>query len=109
MKITLITEMRLLKQCNPNLISVPNIFTPNNDGFNDELRLISNTITEINSFRIFDRWGGLVFETNDFYEPWNGMANGKELPIGVYVYLIKAKCSIDGTDFLKKGDITIMR
>ncbi len=108
-EITLITEMRLLKECNPNLISVPNIFTPNNDGFNDELRLISNTITEINSFRVFDRWGGLVFETNDFYEPWDGKSNGKELPIGVYVYLIDAKCSIDGTDFLKKGDITILR
>ena len=108
-EITLYTEMDMLDYCNGNLISVPNTFTPNNDGFNDELFLISNTITKINTFKIFDRWGGLVFETDDFYEPWDGKSNGKEMPIGVYVYFIEAECDIDGTKFLKKGDITILR
>ena len=101
--------MDMLDYCSGNLISVPNTFTPNNDGINDELFLISNTITQINTFKIFDRWGGLVFETDDFYEPWDGKSKGKEMPIGVYVYFIEAECHLDGTKFLKKGDVTILK
>jgi gliding motility-associated-like protein len=101
--------MNLLERCNPDLISVPNTFTPNNDGFNDDLQLISNTITDINTFQIFDRWGGLVFETNDFYQPWDGKRNGEDMPVGVYVYFVEATCFIDGTKFLKKGDVTILK
>ena len=108
-EIVLTTYMNLLDQCNPNLISVPNTFTPNHDGFNDELKLYSNTITEIETFKVFNRWGGLVYETNDFYAAWDGTSNGKDLPIGVYVYFIEAKCNINGDKFLKKGDITILR
>ena len=96
-EIVLVTYMDLLERCNPNLISVPNTFTPNDDGFNDELALISNTITEIENFKIFDRWGGVVFETNDFYRAWDGTSGGKDVPIGVYVYFVEATCSIDGS------------
>lgn len=101
--------MDAIEHCDGNLISVPNTFTPNHDGYNDELHLISNTISEINSFKIFDRWGGLVFETDDFYKGWDGQRNGKDMPIGVYVYLIQATCILDGKPFIKKGDVTILR
>ena len=101
--------MDAVEHCDRNQISVPNTFTPNHDGYNDELHLISNTISEINSFKIFDRWGGLVFETDDFYKGWDGQRNGKDMPIGVYVYLIQATCILDGKPFIKKGDVTILR
>ena len=101
--------INLLRRCNSDLISVPNIFTPNDDGYNDKTEIFSEAITEIYVFRVYSRWGALIFETNDILEGWDGKYKGKLMPSGVYVYYLQAPCSIDGSTFLKKGDITLLR
>lgn len=107
------TEQRvfinLLRRCSPDLIFVPNIFTPNNDGQNDKLTISSGVIEEISVFRVYNRWGALVYETNDINESWNGMYKGDLMPSGVYVYYLEARCTIDDSVLLKKGDFTLVR
>lgn len=86
---------------------VPNAFTPNGDGLNDELlvRYAGNYDTYI--FRIYNRWGGLVFETDDINNGWNGFFEGKLQSTDVFGYFLELKCG----DQVKqlKGNITILR
>lgn len=65
----------------------PNAFTPNGDGINDVFHPIGNVIDlESYDFNIYDRWGQVIFRSNDPYEGWDGTSGGKELPNGVYVF-----------------------
>jgi len=93
----------------PRDVFIPNVFSPDNDGKNDEFKILDSATQQIVSFRIFDRWGQLVFETDEITTGWNGVFKGKRSPAGVYVYMIEAICPIDGSTFLKKGDVTILR
>jgi len=90
----------------------PNAFSPNGDGNNDNLKIYTNC--EISEFKIlvFDRWGSKVFETNDLNLAWNGLINGKEAPVGVYVWMIEYvgnNQSGESTSNLISGDVTLMR
>ncbi|MCD4725872.1 MAG: gliding motility-associated C-terminal domain-containing protein, partial [Bacteroidales bacterium] len=69
---------------------VPNAFSPDGDGLNDELKAISNT-ENIYSFNmyIFNRWGALVFDSKEVSLGWDGTYKGKPAPQGVYVYKIE--------------------
>jgi len=70
------------------VIYVPNTFTPNIDGkFNTSFRANGVNITSYH-FMIFDRWGEVVFETNDFSHAWNGSFNGSECQTGTYIWKI---------------------
>ena len=92
------------------MFGVPNAFSPNGDGNNDVLELrLSPTVDEIVSFRIYDRWGGVVFETDDRFFGWNGMLDGKRMNNGVYIYVLEAICPIDGSVIMKRGDVTLLR
>jgi gliding motility-associated-like protein len=73
----------------PNLITVPNVFTPNGDGVND-IFLIGNIATEPELFEllIYDRWGVLLFRSNSYLIGWNGIAEGGETTDGVYYYIL---------------------
>ncbi|MEL6864933.1 MAG: PKD domain-containing protein, partial [Bacteroidota bacterium] len=107
---TFSTEVNLLEHCPDDIMSVPNIFTPNGDGNNDVLRLhISPSIAEIKSFKIFNRWGEMVYATADIQDFWDGNINGKPAQNGVYVYLLEVPCEIKGTVIMKSGDITLLR
>jgi gliding motility-associated-like protein len=66
---------------------VPNAFTPNADGINDEFKVYGEGISSI-EFKIFSRWGQIVFETKDINEGWDGKINGKLATAGIYVYKI---------------------
>ncbi|HFC00022.1 MAG TPA: T9SS type B sorting domain-containing protein, partial [Phaeodactylibacter sp.] len=100
-------KVRRINECSDELISMPNAFSPNGDGENDLYRIYSGAVDDIDYFRVFNRWGVLVYETNDRYGTWDGKMNGKLLPEGVYIYVLSAKCKLDGSTILKKGDITI--
>ncbi|MEO1516551.1 MAG: PKD domain-containing protein [Bacteroidota bacterium] len=104
-------DVMKLESCPEDLIGVPNIFTPNDDGRNDDFRLfLSGALRQgIYSFRVYSRWGELVFETNDPNEGWNGTIRGNKAPIGVYQYMIEAPCEITGKTILKVGDVTLLR
>jgi len=75
----------------PELINVffPNAFTPNSDGFNDVFKVVTNT-TDIALFSlsIFNRWGALVFQTNNITQGWDGTYNGIACQSGSYVFKV---------------------
>lgn len=96
-------------------VYLPNAFSPNGDGINDEFRIFTGTgVAKINYVRIFDRWGGLIYEATDL-DPdisgiisWDGYYKGKLMDPAVFVYLIEVEF-LDGVSLLYRGDITLMR
>ena len=69
---------------------IPNAFTPNGDGVNDTFHITglpSGNITKFN-LQILNRWGEVIFSTNDVLEGWNGRLNGEACPAGNYVWVI---------------------
>jgi gliding motility-associated-like protein len=93
--------------CDEHGIYVPNAFTPNGDNNNDVLYVRSNVISKI-YFTIYDRWGEMVFETNDINKGWDGTFRGKQCDPGVFVYYLEVTC-IDDQKNLRKGNITLIR
>ncbi len=109
-----VTDTILFKElitCPVDLVAVPNAFSPNNDGENDYLRMYPNpTVTSIDRFRIFNRWGALLYETDDLYDRgWDGKVKGKLAPIGVYIFMIEFTCELTGQTVIHSGDITLIR
>lgn len=88
-------------------IFVPNAFSPNGDGQNDFLQLYYSCIKTI-MFRIYDRWGEIIFETNDPSQKWDGSCNGKQMNTGVFVYSLNAVFA-DDEEIIKHGNITLIR
>jgi gliding motility-associated-like protein len=88
-------------------VEVPNAFSPNGDGRNDRVFIKGFGIAKI-SWRIYNRWGELVFFTNDYMQGWDGKQNGKDLLQGVYHYVLEVEFS-DGRKGTKKGDITLLK
>ena len=74
------------------LFYVPSSFTPNGDGLNEDFRAYGDGIDLSNySMYIYDRWGELMFETNNIGNGWNGTYKGNPVDAGVYVWKIVAK------------------
>lgn len=99
--------------CDQSQAFVPNSFTPNGDGENDVFYPRGTGIAKIKSFRVYDRWGELVFERtginiNDEQNGWDGTYKGAALSPDVYVYVIEVICQT-GEQLNLKGDITIIR
>jgi len=89
-------------------IFVPNAFSPNEDGKNDILYVRSlNCITQMH-LQIFNRWGELVFETFNPETGWNGSFMDKQESMGVFVYYLTGTM-LNGTNFEKKGNVTLVR
>ncbi len=93
--------------CEEPFVFFPNAFTPNGDGHNDELCLRGSDVTDV-YFIIYNRWGEKMFESNSQEECWDGTFNGKELGADVYGYYLKVSCG-NGEEFIKKGNVTILR
>lgn len=75
----------------PGTLFFPNAFTPDGDGINDVFLPVYSSVSEFNMV-IFDRWGHMVFETDDINTPWDGKVNGgTDATTGVYVYKYRAK------------------
>jgi len=68
---------------------VPDAFSPNGDGRNDTWNIPGLGAYKNFELRVFNRWGGLVFYAKDAVKGWDGMMGGKELPTGVYTYLLQ--------------------
>ncbi len=90
-----------------SLITLPNAFSPGN-GPNSEFKIIKRGVVNLNYFRIFNRWGNLVFQTTDIDKGWDGEYNGTPQPTGVFVYQVQAVTS-DGKIFEKHGNVTLIR
>ncbi|MGZ4053687.1 MAG: T9SS type B sorting domain-containing protein [Bacteroidia bacterium] len=100
-------------------MSMPNAFSPNGDGVNDQFCLEgwSDCISEF-EILIFDRWGAKIYESKDPGFCWDGIYHGKLLDPAVYVYFIKATYETEGSspaapkgkiDVTKKGNISLVR
>ncbi len=92
---------------------IPNAFSPNDDGLNDFFYVLSRCVTEVRVFRVFDRWGEMVFEKsntppNDPMYGWNGKFKGKHMNSDVFVYHIIVVLA-DGSEQVYKGDVTLLR
>lgn len=87
---------------------LPNVFSPNGDGLNDAIGILNYyIIDEFDFLQIFDRWGELVFETNDKTAKWNGYFKGKPVNSNTFVYKLRYSCS--GEKFTSTGAFTILR
>lgn len=89
------------------LLDVPNAFTPGRFGQNAIVKVVGFGITHM-VWRIYNRWGQMVFQSNDPYIGWDGTYKGVLQPMDVYAYTLEAEFS-DGTHATKKGDITLIR
>ena len=87
---------------------VYNVFTPNQDGINDEFSF-SEYAMELVDVQIFNRWGQLVYTWVGADKSWMGIGiDGKDLPEGVYFYVFEGK-GVDGHHYDKKGSVTLLR
>jgi gliding motility-associated-like protein len=91
------------------IFEIPNAFTPNGDGMNDELKIISNIgVRSLSSFKIFSRSGNLVFESRDVSKGWDGRFNGNMLPIDVY-YWTAAYVDRNNVTNSKTGTVLLLK
>lgn len=85
----------------------PTIFSPNNDGLNDEQCVLGNCIVSV-YWAVYNRWGEKVFETSDKNACWDGTYKGAPLNTGVFVYVLKATL-INGTEINQKGNLSLVK
>lgn len=88
-------------------VFVPNVFSPNGDGFNDLLRVRGKGIEDL-QFIVFNRWGEKVFETTDINSGWDGTYKGEPMNLSVFVYVLKGKYK-NGKLIDERGNVTLMR
>lgn len=86
---------------------VPNLFSPNGDGFNDKFEVFGFGIRDF-KMKIFNRWGEKVFESNNQSDSWDGMFKGVMQNPDVFTYLLQV-VYLDGKEVTRKGTITLVR
>jgi gliding motility-associated-like protein len=89
-------------------VFVPTAFTPNGDGRNDVVRPIAVGVQQIKYFRIFNRWGQMVYQTTSSEQGWDGRINGTLQGSNVFVWMVSAIDYIGKPIFLK-GIVTLIR
>ena len=102
-------EVTVIVDCNS--LFIPNSFSPNSDGINDIFQVRGTGIYEFD-LKIFDRWGNIIYTSNDPNDVWTGGADQYFVPDGVFTYAVKA-LNIDGNpisgDSIVYGSITVFR
>jgi len=106
-------SVTILLYCDNSQVFIPNAFTPNGDGENDIFYPRGMGLKTIKTFRVYNRWGQLLFERegmnlNDPQNGWDGSFKGDTPRPDVYVYILEAVC-YTGEDIHIKGDVTIIR
>jgi len=101
-------NVKVDSDCTIGEFEVPNMISPNGDGANDDFEIIAEGIAGIDLVRVYNRWGELVFESNDISIKWDGTHKGQPLNPGVYVYYLEGRC-LDEAKFTRTGNITILK
>jgi gliding motility-associated-like protein len=91
------------------LIDVPTAFTPNNDGRNDFFAPHNALKADNYQFKVYNRWGQLLFSSTNWREKWDGTISGVKQPPGVYVWMLSYVHRDTGQPVFKKGTITLIR
>ncbi|MCS6917987.1 MAG: gliding motility-associated C-terminal domain-containing protein [Chitinophagales bacterium] len=91
-------------------VHIPNAFTPNGDGINDAWQIITHSCYTINTIRVWNRWGMLVYD----YEtagglPWYGTLQGQRQAMETYMYYVKVSCSERSEPEEYRGTVTLIR
>jgi gliding motility-associated-like protein len=89
-------------------VYVPTGFTPNADGRNDFLRGLYIGIIKVDYFKVYNRWGQLIFNTNSLADGWDGTIKGVKQPAGTYVWMVRA-VDLAGKVYEMKGTSTLIR
>jgi gliding motility-associated-like protein len=110
---TALDTVVLKLQCAISNVHIPTAFTPGNDGKNDIFYIKGSGVNSVRHFRIFNRWGQMVFERNnigidDRSAGWDGKYKGQWVETGTYVYMAEMEC-ISGEVFSFKGTVTVIR
>lgn len=102
------TTCQVINVFNESLIYIPNAFNPNGDGLNEEfIPIVSNV--QLYQLQIFNRWGQLIFETNDENEGWDGTYEGGKCLPGVYIYKLSYRYNGNYDDHFMHGHFTLLR
>jgi len=87
---------------------MPNAFSPNDDQYNDTFSPFDFSYDELIDFRIYNRWGVLLYDRTQSPESWwDGSYDGEEQPAGTYIYRIQALC--DDKELVQQGYILLLR
>ncbi len=106
-------QVSIFVTCNNGNLFIPNTFSPNGNGMNERFYLRGRGISGVRSLKIFNRWGEVVFERNNFNindaaSGWDGTFKGKQLASDVFVYTCEVICeNMETLEY--KGDITLIR
>ena len=103
-----VTVDSILVRVFDNSVYVPTVFSANGDGQNDKLYVSVVGVTLLKSYRIYNRWGKLVFETNNIGTGWDGKVNGVLQPLDTYVWVVEATDKF-GNIISKQGNVTLLR
>jgi gliding motility-associated-like protein len=90
-------------------VNVPSGFTPNGDGKNDLFKILGSEHVTSLALKIFNRWGEVVFETNDKTRGWDGKFRGKDTPAGTYVYFLEYRETNANSLQQLKGSFVLIR
>lgn len=92
-----------------SILYLPNAFAPGSQSAdNKEFKILKRGLAALNYFRIYDRWGTMVYDSKDINAGWDGTYKGKPQPFDVYVYMIEAVTSTR-QKFTKQGNVTLLR
>jgi gliding motility-associated-like protein len=106
-------DVSIFVVCAEGNLFLPNTFSPNGDGLNDVFYPRGKGIYGLKNFRVFDRWGEVVYyqanlQANDMSKGWDGMVRGKLASQDVYVYTIDVICE-NNFVFSHKGNVALIR
>lgn len=106
-------EVTISVRCDNSIVFMANTFTPNGDGANDRFYPQGKGVTVIKRFRVFNRWGELMYDATDIPPNqeaygWDGTYKSEPLKPDVFVYLVEATC-VTGEPILLKGDVSLVR
>ncbi|MCK6690604.1 MAG: gliding motility-associated C-terminal domain-containing protein [Thermoanaerobaculia bacterium] len=97
--------------CSECPVYVPNVFSPNDDGRNDRFQPFHHCVFRQYRLNIFDRWGNQVFASKSPEAGWDGRFRGKELPPGVFVWILEMETEFFGEGLKRRlfGNVTLVR
>lgn len=97
----------LESECSAASVYIPNAFSPNGDGVNDIFKVRVNSLKNAH-LEIYDRWGHIVFESDDINDGWDGTYKNRFAPIDTYGYYFTGEC-LQGEKISLKGNITLLK
>jgi gliding motility-associated-like protein len=103
------TTSRKIRVLNSCFIAVPSAFSPNDDGLNDFFYPMNAFKADDLDFRVYNRWGQVIFKTSDWTKKWNGKIAGIPQPVGVYVWTFNYTHHDTGKKYALKGTVTLVR